>query len=188
MKKLVPVFILIFAFGAFAQTKKPVPKTASKQIADLAGTEQLKSLRQQREMLEAERKKLLAEYQPTAEEIKEIDKKIADIDAKLIKAKSSFSTPQTIKLGKLEALKKQKQDAESELKTVLSRYSEEHPEVKKSRARLAEIDDQIKNLLFSETRVELTPDLLPDDQTFLLKLLIIQNQRIIELLEKDNKK
>jgi uncharacterized protein involved in exopolysaccharide biosynthesis len=188
MKKLLPLYILIFAFGAFAQAKKPVTKPVSKQITDLAGAEQLKSLQQQKEALEAERKKLLVEYQPTADEVRAIDKKIAEIDAKLSRAKTSFSSPQTLKLIKLEALKKQKQDAEAQLKTVLGRYTAEHPEVQKIKLQLAEIDEEIKTLLLSETRVELSPELLPDDQTFLLKLLIIQNQRIIELLEKGNPK
>jgi uncharacterized protein involved in exopolysaccharide biosynthesis len=83
----------------------------------------------------------------------------------------------------LESLKKQRQDADEQLKQLRAKFTEEYPAVRELKLQIAKIDEQIQKVILTDKTVELTPDILPNDSVFLLKLIIIQNQEIIKLLQ-----
>lgn len=97
---------------------------------------------------------------------------------------SAFGQNIAIKTTLLETLKKQKVEKQEKLKQLEIKYSEDYPAVKTLKRELNDVDKKIQNILLTDPKAEITPDILPDDQIFLLKLIIIQNQQIIKLLAK----
>ncbi len=95
-----------------------------------------------------------------------------------------------IRLEKISSLLRMKRYYEEEIKRLSREYSNSAMEnmdaIKNTKLRIAEIDAEVTKLS-AEKGFTLIPDNIPSNDKFLLKILIIQNQRIIELLEKNQK-
>ena len=84
-------------------------------------------------------------------------------------------------------MRKEKNETENELAALRQKYSDEYPKVQEAIAKIKKIDSEINALVASGQFTKLKAEDLPDDPAFLLKLIILQNQRIIELLESQKK-
>jgi hypothetical protein len=82
-------------------------------------------------------------------------------------------------------LQKQKQQLETEREQLLVRYSSENPRVVEKNQQIVALDKELSTLPVLEMPGELSEIYEADiNSNELMKILIIQNQRIIELLEK----
>ena len=99
------------------------------------------------------------------------------------KPASKPAPAEAAKIALLQKLKKDKAEAETALAALLVKYSDDYPQVGQTRAQIAKLDEEIAALM-KDPALPMTMETLPDDPALLLKIIIIQNQKIIELLEK----
>lgn len=82
-------------------------------------------------------------------------------------------------------LQKQKQQLENEREQLLVRYSPENPRVVEKQQRIAAIEKELSTMPIIEAPDGLAEIFEADiNSNELMKILVVQNQRIIELLEK----
>lgn len=194
MKTLLPLLILVFGFSVFGQTKpKTKPNSVNPQINTQPSEIDIKiaELKKIRDYANQELNALRTKYSDEYPKIKETLAKIEAIDkeiALLEEVKNKFpikvakgNVVDIVREEQIEKLLMQKVLLERERQKLLAEYQPTANEIKEIDKRIKTIEQEISNL---RNDFYLTPQNLPSDSTFLLKLIIIQNQRIIELLEK----
>lgn len=177
MKKLIPLFILCFSLCF----------SISAQISDLA------KLRQKRIEANEELRKTLTNYTEDYPKVKQLKAQIAVLDKEIQVLEkqtnnlNSFSISELARQNLIQSSIFIIDSLKNERSKLLKEYSPTAPEV-------TEIDERIKAIetglveIKNAKSIPVSPDILPNDSTFLLKLIVIQNQRIIELLEKNKTK